>query len=223
MNIKRKHLTIAPVVAAVFLVAGATAGFAGPRHGRSDDETAGRIQQELSAIVEDEGSTRLGDLSVDDLMELAGRLSVREQEGRYVERMRRRSFFLPGLGQFGTDDPLEGSLFLGGHIALKAGTLVGSYVLLPESVKIGGDGLDYFGDSFSDIRSAWGNLSFSDVLPSLGVLTGGTLLQTAYRFWAAGDAGNRARRNIEDGTVQFEPQPLKFVGDQLGFGATIRY
>ncbi len=192
-------------------------------HSRFHDEAGSRVRQELAGVVEDYADAPLGELTMNELVDIAGRLSVREQEGRYVERKQRRSFWLPGLGQFGTGDPLAGSLFLGGHVALKAGTLTGAYLLLPEEVRVGDDGIDYAGDSFSDIRDTWRSLSFSDLGPSLGVLAGGSLAQTAFRFWSSSDAGRRATRNVEEGTVQFEPQPFMFIGDQLGFGASVKY
>ena len=190
---------------------------------RFHDETGSRVRQELAGILEEHADAPLSEVTVNELLNIAGQLSVREQEGRYIERKQRRSFALPGMGQFGTGDPLVGSLFLVGHVALKAGTLTGAYLLLPDEVQVGNGGIDYLGDSFSDIRSAWGSLSFRDVGPSLGVLAGGSLIQGAYRYWSASDAGARATRNVEDGTVQFEPQPFMFVGDRLGFGASLKY
>ncbi len=228
MNIQ--HFARTTVVTLILILAAAATAASGDGHMRMGDghmrvhdETGSRLRQELAGIVEDHSDTPLGELTVNELFDIAGQLSIREQEGRYIERKQRRSFMLPGLGQFGTGDPLAGSLFLGGHVALKAGTLTGAYMLLPDEVRPGNDGLDYAGDSFADIRDTWRSLSFSDIGPSLGVLAGGGLVQTAYRFWSASDAGARATRNVEEGTVRFEPQPFMFVGDRLGFGASLKY
>lgn len=208
----------------MLMCAGATAGLA-DHHGREhgSDEVPSRIRQELASILEDSEDMQLGELTMQELFDYAGRLSVREQEGEYIAQQKHKSFFLPGLGQFGTGDPLAGSLFLTGQLAIKAGTLTGAYVLLPESVQFGSEGLDYLDDSHADINAEWEALSFRDLAPSLGVLLGGSMVNTAYRFWAASDAGSRATRNVEDGTVQFEPQPIRFVGDRLGFGMSLRY
>ncbi|MFP4644796.1 MAG: hypothetical protein ACLFM0_10610 [Spirochaetales bacterium] len=221
MKTNRSFRTI--LITLVLVFASATLATAAEEHMQFQDETATRIRQELTSVLEENEDVSLADMTVDQLFDIAGRLSVREQEGHYIEGKQRASFMLPGLGQFGTGDPLAGSLFLGGHLTLQAGTITGAYVLLPDEVKVGGDGLDYAGDSFNDIRNTWRSLSLSDLGPSFGVLAGGSIVQTAFRAWSASDAGNRATRNVEDGTVQFDPQPFMFVGDRLGFGTSIKY
>ncbi|MFW5995384.1 MAG: hypothetical protein ACOCRN_04660, partial [Spirochaetia bacterium] len=104
------------ILGILLLFAGATAGVA-DGHGmhRGSDEVPSRVRQELAGILEDSGDVALGELTMEEVFGYAGRLSVREQEGEYIESHKRKSFFLPGLGQFGTGDPLAGTLFLGGH------------------------------------------------------------------------------------------------------------
>lgn len=219
----RKKLLQGAAAGVVLIFAGAAVGLGDSYERRGTDEVSVRVQEELAVILAESGDARVGELTVNELFDLAGRLSVRQQEGEYIQRQKRKSFFLPGLGQFTTGDPLPGTLFLGGHLAIKAGTWTGAYLLLPDEVRIGGDGLDYINDSRADISEAWSSLSLRDLAPSFGVLLGGAIVNTAYRFWASNDAGRRATRNIDEGVVQFDPQPIRFVGDQLGFGASLRY
>ncbi len=209
----------------------AATAFASPHHGHggvrgSDRMFSDLVAEELESFADDAAGASLADLTVADLTELLGVLSVREQEAAYVRSLRVRSFIAPGFGQFRGGDPLAGSLFLLGDIGLTVGTLWGAYALLPETVQLrkdGSTGLDYWNDSRSDIESAWGDLSFADLAPSLGVVLGGSVLDLVLRSWSASHARELALRNIETDAVVFEPQPFMFVGDRMGLGMRMRY
>lgn len=64
------------------------------------------------------------------MKELALNLSIPFQKMQYVNKSKKASFILPGLGQYMNDDPLSGTLFLISDMAVTAGTLVGAYYLL---------------------------------------------------------------------------------------------
>lgn len=212
-------------VFSLFLIVLVSAPALASPHGGKDQLLTDLMSSELEAVANEAGDQRLSELTVDDIVDIAGRLSVREQEARYVRSLAVRSFILPGLGQLRGGDPLAGSLFLAGDLALTVGTLWGAYALLPESVQIRRDdtGLDYFGDSRADIREAWEELSFRDLAPSLGVVVGGAVVDLFYRSWSSSHARDLALDNIESGSVTFEPRPFEFIGGRLGFGMSMRY
>ena len=76
------------------LFAAATVATASEDHMQFHDETGSRVRQELAGIVEEYADAPLGDVTMNELFDIAGRLSVREQEGRYIERQQRKSFML---------------------------------------------------------------------------------------------------------------------------------
>lgn len=208
----------------------AATGFASPHHGHagagSDWYFSDLVAEELESFAADSAMVSLGDLTVADLTELLGTLSVREQEASYVRSLRISSFIAPGIGQIRGGDALSGSLFVLGDIGLSVGTVWGAYALLPETVQIsrdGGTGIDYWNDSRNDVEAAWSALSFSDLAPSLGVVLAGSVVDLVLRSWSASHAGELALDNVESGAVVFEPQPFTFVGDRMGLGMRMRY
>ncbi|MEW5814418.1 MAG: hypothetical protein AB1798_03345 [Spirochaetota bacterium] len=158
----------------------------------------------------------IGSIPVKDLFRFAERVSVGIQNRIYVRRIEIASFILPGLGQFKAGDPLSGALFLSGDILIVAGTLAGSYFLLPQDLRF--DQLNYFTTPFSTIKSLWQNHSFVDYLPSMGVLAGGGVANMLLKKWAAAHAGRLARANIRDGKVKFKPELLFFDEGRWGIG-----
>ena len=156
-------------------------------------------------------SQKVSDLTVGDWMALAEAKSVTRQERMYVVSAGVASFLVPGLGQFKTGDALGGTLNLAGRVALVGGTIYGVWALLPDDVKAGG--LDH--RQRMDRWMSYWTTDPAKVAPAAGVAVGGLVLEVLQSHWAADDAMKRARANLADGTVVFEPR----VNDGfLGFG-----
>ena len=134
---------------------------------------------------------------------------------------------LPGKGQFMNGDALSGALFLTADILVVAGTLVGTYFLLPEALQFGQ--LDYLNTSHTDIKAAWKGAAetttFMQALPTLGVLTGGMLLHKGISIWSAKHAAKLARDNIDAGNITFEPRAMFMSSGKtrMGFGFGIAH
>jgi hypothetical protein len=173
----------------------------------------------MGAWLQAMSAEQLGTLTVEDLVKLAERISVSEQEARYVQRARAASRFVPGAGQFMTGDTLGGALFLGGDIALAAGTLIGAYLLLPANVQF--SSVNYLDDPIASIRSRWEANSISSYLPSFGVCLGGMILKHILGHFASIEAAKSARKNIADGKVTFTPN-FDFLG-RPGIGLGMHY
>ena len=134
---------------------------------------------------------------------------------------------IPGLGQFKNGDPLAGTLFLLGDLAVTAGTAVGLYFLLPPELR--SDQLDYFSTPYADIHAAWetaaANATMAQTLPFWGVATGGMILKHIVSHVSARHAARLAVSNIERGGVTFEPR-AGFIGSfhgRPGPGFGLRY
>jgi hypothetical protein len=174
------------------------------------------LRAEVDKALAGERDTAVGTLTVGQLEELLGRLSVAQQKAAFIARSKAMSMMMPGLGQFVNKDAVSGALFLTADLALIAGTLVGAYYLLPPNVRF--DQLDYFNDSYENIRSRWEKHSLVDVLPTLGVLAGGGLLKAILGGISASHAEKLARRNIEEGKITFEPRFLLLPHGTMGMG-----
>jgi len=209
---------------AILLLAAASTAFARPPMGRGMDPHRYPIRHdylraELDNLFGMEGE--LGALSYGELRELAGRLSVAHQKDRFVARSKAMSLMMPGSGQFLNKDVGAGAAFLAADLAVVAGTLVGAYFLLPDNLRF--DQLDYFNDSFDVIHDAWRDHSFTDYLPSLAVLAGGGLAKAILGQISSTHAGKLARRNIDAGTVSFEPDLLVLPDGGMMMGLGWRY
>lgn len=178
------------------------------------------IMQEAMDILSRYGDSTVWDLTIDEMMEMAAAVSVPMQEAAYVRKSQAMSYMVPGSGQFRNGDALSGTLFLAADAAITAGVVVGVYALMPDELK-----LDYLNTSVSDIKSAWqsyaSEVTAADVLPALGVMTGGMILQHGLSVWSSRHAGRLARRNIAEGTVRFEPRPFLVLGPHGAFGLGI--
>jgi hypothetical protein len=160
----------------------------------------------LKEALGEQGDVEVGSLTLNDLNDIASRLSISLQQGQYVERSKAASWFLPGAGQFMNDEVGLGVLFLSADVVIWAGAFIGAYFLLPADLQFGN--LDYFGDDYSTIRGRWGAHSFIDYLPAMSVLAGGTVLSTIIRIISSGNAEELARERVESGAVTFEPLPF---------------
>jgi hypothetical protein len=220
-HMKRTFFIIA-AVAALAVSAGAQAPKAQDPSGQSAVASAGAsaIQGELGAAMAEMSDDQLGTLTVGDLIHLAGRVSVAEQNARYVERARAASRMLPGVGQFMTGDAVGGSLYFAADIALMTGVLIAAYALLPSNVQF--SSLDYFGDPIGTIRSRWESNSSSTYLPAAAVMLGGMIVKAVLGHSAAEDAARRARENVAAGNVTFTPN-LEFLGRGVGVGMSMQF
>ena len=72
----------------------------------------------------------------------------------------------------------------------------------------------YFNTPLSTIKTTWQSNTLFSYLPSLGVLVGGAVLKGVLGFFSSRDAAARARRNISDGEVTFEPS-FDFLDDGM--------
>jgi hypothetical protein len=206
----------------VFLLAllaiGATA-FAAPRGGRHMDPfllDEAFLRTEVDKALAGERDQALGTLSVGELQDLLGRLSVAQQKAAFVARSRALSMMMPGFGQLMNKDATSGALFLTADLALMAGTLVGAYFLLPEDLRF--DRLDYFNTPYKTIRDRWESHTFVESLPTLAVLAGGGLLKAILGGISANHAEKLARRNIEEGKITFEPRLVLLPHGPMGMG-----
>lgn len=179
----------------------------------------------LERIYAETKDRQLSTMTGADLSHLLGQISVARQQYAWVRRSERASAFAPGAGQFMNGDILGGSLFAGGQLAITAGTILGSYFLLPAKLQFGQT--RYFQDSFATIRANWESENLVSLLPSAAVLVGGAIVDHIYRRIAAANAGELARANIRSGKVSFRPEPLLlFEGPGrpfFGFGFGMRY
>ena len=181
------------------------------------------LEQQLEAVLaENEGSV-LGDLTVGEAQELLGEISIAYQKAAYVAKSRAASLMLPGMGQFMNDDPGIGALFLSLDLLTGVGTVLGAYFLLPDELQF--DQLNYFKDSFGTIETEWKKQSFTDLLPSLGVLAGGGLVQVILRGVSGNHAAKLAEERITAGEITFEPKLSILPGGPgaMGFGMGMKY
>jgi hypothetical protein len=217
----KRTLLIVVAAASIACEAGAQApGAQGPGGQTVAAAGAAAIQGELGAALAEMSGDHLGALAVGDLIRLGERISVAEQNARYVEKARAASRMIPGVGQFMTGDAVGGSLLFAGDVALMAGTLIGAYALLPSNVQL--SSLDCLGDPIGTIRSRWESNSISDYLPSAAVMLGGMIVHAVIGHFAAEDAARRAQENIASGKVTFTPN-LEFLGRGVGVGMRTRF
>ena len=206
----------------LLIVMVAVSVFAGsPRHSRTMEEEL--LKQQLEAVLAGEENTVIGDLTIGEAKELLGEMSIAYQKAAFVAKSRTMSLILPGLGQFMNNDPGMGVLFLSVDLLMGAGTLLGAYFLLPEELQF--DQLNYFTAPYATIKNQWEAQSFVDLLPSLGVLAGGGLIQLVLRGVSSKHAAGLAEQNIAEGKKTFEPKVYMLpVGPgAMGFGMGMQY
>jgi hypothetical protein len=164
------------------------------------------FMEELDRVLSEKGDVELGSLTVRELNDIASDFSISLQMSEFVATSKRASFFFPGAGQFKNNEIGLGVFFLSADIAVWSGTLIIAYLLLPSDLQF--NQLDYFSSDYSSIRGAWGNHSFVEYLPAMGVAAGGIVLSTIIRIISSGHAEEIARKNVESGKITFEPLPF---------------
>ena len=206
------------LVGGTFTLSAQAAGDPRPWHANPDAailaSAYAQVLSELSSVP------TVGDFKTSDLQAALDSLSVAQQEYTYVKRAETASFWLPGLGQLRDGDSGLGALFLAGDLGLFAGTVLGTYFLLPADLQFGQ--LNYLTTPLSTIKDDWEGHNLLDYLPSLAVAVGGAILSHALRFISADNAGELARENIQDKRVTFQPEPILLMpgtsGMRMGMG-----
>ena len=179
------------------------------------------LRAELDSLFSTTQEEQLGALSLGELRELAGRLSVARQKDRFVARSKAMSFMAPGMGEFMNKDYGSGAALLAADLAVVAGTLAGAYFLLPEDLRF--QQLDYLNTPWAAIRGRWESHTFMDYLPSMALLAGGGLVKGILGQFSSTHAGKLARRNIEQGKITFEPDLLLLPDGGMMMGMGWRY
>jgi len=183
------------------------------------------VAAEMSAIVRDNADTVISDLTFGEVDELMKRLSVPIQEAAYVEKSKTASWMMPGKGQFMNEDVVSGILFMTADIVVAAGTLIGTYFLLPEELQF--SNLDYLNAPYSEIKASWESAAnaatLKDSLAHFGVFSGGMILRSIISGFSASHAGRLAQQRIDEGVVTFEPISAFAGHGGLGFGARMKY
>jgi hypothetical protein len=156
----------------------------------------------LDAVAAELGDKKLGDLDGPALAALALKIRTAAFERAYVSHVAAMSFMMPGAGQFVTGDAGMGAAFMVSQLAVVAGSVVGSYFLLPADLRF--DKLDYLGSPISAIKTTWDAHSIADYLPSVGIMAAGMLVDMPLRFFAAKGAAADAQAAIKDGRVKLE-------------------
>jgi len=157
------------------------------------------VAKEVAKITEEEKSRELASVTIGDLQTWKDRLSAAARKDAYIMRSGGESFVLPGLGQFKNKQAGLGALFLGSHLAVGVGSLLGSYFLLPANLRL--DGLDYFNTPVGTIEGTWKAHTLLDYLPSIGVAMAGHLIDLGIRALAAHNARAIALQRVESGAV----------------------
>lgn len=177
---------------------------AGPSHfgGRGGLFAADPLGLGLEVVATELGDRKLGDLDGPALAELGKKLRMASLERAYIQHAAAMSFMMPGAGQMATGDAGIGAAFLVSHLAVVAGSLVGSYFLLPADLRF--DRLDYLGSPIASINGAWDSHSVLEYLPSFGIMAAGMLVDMPLRFFASQGAAKDARAAIKAGKVDLE-------------------
>ena len=164
-----------------------------------------RMNDEIESILSDYGEVAIGGLTLNDLEAIKERLAVPMQKASYIRKSMHASFMSPGLGQFKNGAAGAGLLFMIGNLGVMAGTVAGSYFLLPPELTA----LDYLDDSFTEIEAAWQGQSLRDLGPALAVMSGGMVLDIIIRTISAKHAAKTARGKIDSGEVDFTPRHMR--------------
>lgn len=166
------------------------------------------VKAELAAVKTNLGDKPIGELTLNQLSPYWDNMSLAISKDNYLNEAFMMSFMMPGAGQFRNGDALEGLGFMALNVSVIAGTLIGSYFLLPADLRF--DKMNYFSASFKTIGDTWYNHSFNDYLPSIGAMILGCLIDFGVRVWSASDAYSASKTAIDSGKIKMEPQ--------IGFG-----
>ena len=168
------------------------------------DEPLAELVKEAAGLLYEKATTPIGDITLGQLELISQSISLAAQKMQFVHHSRKASLILPGIGQFMNGDVIGGILFVLADLATVVGTAVGAYFLLPEDLRF--NNIDYLGTGLGSLRDTWDNHSIMDLLPSIGVSTGGLIVGATLRCFASLHAGKLARTNISEKKITFEPE-----------------
>ncbi|MCX7038964.1 MAG: hypothetical protein NT005_07520 [Spirochaetes bacterium] len=175
------------------------------------------LQQEVAAALEEYSPREVGALTVGDLEAIAAKVSLASRKASFVPRSAMMSMVMPGMGQFVNGDRAAGVLFAAGNVAIMAGTIVATWLLLPVNVQP----QSLFVVPVGDIKGLVESHTLLEYLPSIGAMAGGMLLDDVLRLVSAGHAAGLARKNIAEGKITFEPE-AGFMGHGFMMGMRVR-
>jgi len=155
---------------------------------------------EIEKLLRSKGNKTLGSLTVNDIRMLMVKMNEAAMVNGYIERSGRMSFMIPGVGQFMNKEPLTGTLFLTAHLGIIAGTITGTYFLLPQDLQFGNT--DYLNEPIGTIKDRWRSHSLYDYLPAAAVFAGGHVVDLIIRSIASKNAEKVARKKINSGEVK---------------------
>ena len=160
------------------------------------------LQQEVAAALDEYSAREVGALTVGDLEQIAARLSLAHQKVSFVPRSAMMSMAMPGMGQFVNGNRAAGVLFAAGNVAIMAGTIAATWLLLPVDVQP----QSLFVVPVASIKPLVEAHTLLEYLPAAGAMAGGMLLDGILRLTSAGHAAGLARKNIEEGKITFEAE-----------------
>ena len=212
---KRRHSTsLRPAFALLLFLC---IGLGANAQDSAQAEDAAPAEQELQDRISQIGTETLGDLTLDELLELSELYARFEAEQRFLKSADFSTYFLSGLGHFMAGDTLGGIIFLVGDLGISAGTILGAHALLPVSLQV--QNMNYFDTSYTEIETAWQSQNFKSMLPAIGVAALGAILQQVYRGIAANHARQQAERALRRGQIHLTVEPAEArLGRLLGFG-----
>lgn len=196
------------------LALAATGAFGFPFWG--ENRGAGYLTAEIKALETEYGDRVLSEVKVGELVPVARRLDVAAHKDGYVALAGGVSFVWPGAGQFMAGDWAGGTLQTGLHLGVTAASLAWAHSLLPTDLKWGN--LDYMNSKKDTVEAAWRAHAVSEFFPALGALAAGGAVDLALRFWSSKDARARAKAQIDENRITFEP-----LFDGRHFGLGMRY
>ncbi|MEI6385080.1 MAG: hypothetical protein WCQ50_00485 [Spirochaetota bacterium] len=167
---------------------------------------------EILALVPGIENKTFAELTLAERAQLSDALSIKRQEGMYVMRAGMASFAIPGLGQFMTGKPLEGSLFMVTEAGIMGATMAGAWYLMPADLRLS------IG-SRSTMRTYMLSGNMTKALPVMGVMAGGMTLSLVDALISSNMAAAGAREDLKSGAVKFEPRLMSsHSGMGMGFG-----
>lgn len=173
------------------------------------------LEKEIQKKISENREITLDSIPVGEITSLLHDMSILRQQKMYIHKSAIQSYIFPGWGQLKNDDTLNGLLFIGAHLLLRGVSTAGSYFLLPGQVQF--SSINYFTTPFGDIKSAWENLSFMDLLPSIGVSTAGSIACLILRHASSNHAEQLAREQVISGKITFSPViSINHIGFKAG-------
>ena len=194
-----------------------TFGFAYPGMGRISSVT---VEPEFifQTIPEAENKT-IQELTLADQIALASALSIAHQERNYVRSAAFASRLLPGAGQLVTGNFGEAAAFLGVHTLITGATIAGVYLLTPSNLWDLSQSYTQLKQNYKDYAAT---VTPQELLPVIGVISGGMLLSSINRTISSRRARSQAEENIANGRVTFEPMISVPRSGQLYFGVGVK-